>query len=82
MQAERETVSGHWFKRGDTDTEKSYLLRNTTTHSKEESPSWEADSRSASKEILYLPWNPNVHYRVHKIATGSHPEPDELSLHH
>jgi hypothetical protein len=32
----------------------------------EQSPSWEADSRSASKEILHLLWNSDVHYHVHK----------------
>jgi hypothetical protein len=32
----------------------------------EQSPSWEAKSRSASQEILCLLWNPKVYYRVHK----------------
>jgi hypothetical protein len=32
----------------------------------EQSPSWEADSHSASQEIPRLLWIPNVHCRVHK----------------
>jgi hypothetical protein len=27
---------------------------------------WEANSHSASQQILHLLWNPKVHYRVHK----------------
>jgi hypothetical protein len=36
------------------------------TNSMEQSPSWEANSLSASQQILRLLWKPNDHYRVHK----------------
>ena len=39
-----------------------YLL----THSMEQSPSWEANRFSASKEIPPILWNPKVRYRIHK----------------
>jgi len=45
----------------------------------EQSPSWEANSHSASQEISYLLRNPKLHYGVHKsppldaILTQMHP---------
>ena len=34
-----------------------------------QSPSWEANSFSASQEFPLILWNPSFHYRIHK----SHP---------
>jgi hypothetical protein len=33
----------------------------------EQSPSWKANSHSASQEIPHILKNPNVHYRTHKV---------------
>ena len=43
------------------------LLSYLFTYSMVLSPSWEANWFAASQEIPRILWNPNVHYRTHKI---------------
>jgi hypothetical protein len=45
----------------------------------EPSPSWQANSRSASQEIGNILWDPKVHYHVHNSASGPYSELDDSS---
>jgi hypothetical protein len=41
-------------------------INQLVTNSMEQSPSWEANSKSATKEFLNILWNPTVHYSIQK----------------
>jgi len=43
------------------------------TNNMDQSPSWQANSHSASQEIARLFWNPTVRYHVHKNPQGLSP---------
>jgi len=55
-----------------------HIFPSVQNNSTEQSPSWEADIRSASQEIIRLLSNSKVHYRFSKEpATIPYPKPDE-----
>jgi hypothetical protein len=54
-------ISRHTKTLGVTGRRVAVPLRLTRT---EQSPSWDADRSSASQDVIYILYNPNVHYRV------------------
>jgi hypothetical protein len=46
-------------------------ISHSLTHSREQSPSWEANRFSASQEIPRILYNPKVHYCTHKFLSLS-----------
>jgi len=50
-------------------------------NSKEQSPSWEQITSSATQEIRSVLWNPKVHYRIHKSLPIVHVVSEKNSIH-